>query len=169
MVYSQLDVGWVLHVPKNLGISLPCARAQVRHFIQKIWIFLIETTKNTLIFPLRSFDFFRQQKDEGLKDSLQSMNQLGGWLLDQLSSLTPGEYNSLWRNLLQVSLWGNKCVWQELQQKQQRNWLKEEIICVCVLLMLVDSNHQGDERGNYWSALAFCLETKTVLRDVNMW
>jgi hypothetical protein len=49
------------------------------------------------------------------------MNQLGGWLLDQLSSLTPGEHNNLWRNLLQVSLWGNKYVFIELQQKQQRN------------------------------------------------
>jgi hypothetical protein len=36
------------------------------------------------------------------------MNQLGGWLLGQLSSLTPGEHYSIWHNLLQVSLWGNK-------------------------------------------------------------
>jgi hypothetical protein len=63
------------------------------------------------------------------------MNQLGGWLLDQLSSLTPGEYSSLWRNLLQVSLWGNKYVFLELQpaKKQQRNKLKEQNICICVL------------------------------------
>ena len=59
----------------------------------------------------RHFDFFRQQKDEGLKDSLQSINQLGGWLVERLTSLTTstsGDNYGLWHSLLQVSLWGNK-------------------------------------------------------------
>jgi len=58
---------------------------------------------------LKGLDYFRQQKEDGYHGSLQSMEQLGSWLVSQLSSLTPDMYQQTWGILVQVCLWGNKC------------------------------------------------------------
>jgi len=61
---------------------------------------------------LRSFDFFRHQKEEGFRESLSSMKDLGDWLFHSLANLdheNKTEIRELFGNLLQISLWGNKC------------------------------------------------------------
>lgn len=81
----------------------------------------------TRVEPLRDFDFFRHQKEEGFRDSLPSMELLGAWLLQQLSGAAGGgggrqldngnctldnnipQSAQLWNLFLQISLWGNKC------------------------------------------------------------
>eukprot|EP00088_Acartia_fossae_P041886 TRINITY_DN4384_c0_g1_i1.p1 TRINITY_DN4384_c0_g1~~TRINITY_DN4384_c0_g1_i1.p1 ORF type:complete len:442 (-),score=79.47 TRINITY_DN4384_c0_g1_i1:201-1526(-) len=61
---------------------------------------------------LQKFDFFRHQKEEGFRESLASMSELGSWLQDQLEgaqqhSSTQMETN--FKTLIRISLWGNKC------------------------------------------------------------
>jgi len=58
---------------------------------------------------LKGLDYFRQQKEDGYHGSLQSMEQLGSWLVSQLSSLTPDMYQQTWGTLVEICLWGNKC------------------------------------------------------------
>lgn len=68
----------------------------------------------TNIEQLRDFDFFRHQKEEGFRDSLYSMEQLGEWILqilpeDSSISSKGNDTQDLFAKLLQISLWGNKC------------------------------------------------------------
>jgi len=58
---------------------------------------------------LRTFDFFRQQKEEGYFGSLASMVQLGNWILSELSQASVENELKNWCTLVQVCLWGNKC------------------------------------------------------------
>lgn len=58
---------------------------------------------------LKGLDYFRQQKEEGYHGSLQSMVQLGSWLVSHLANMTPDKYQQTWGILVQVCLWGNKC------------------------------------------------------------
>jgi len=57
---------------------------------------------------LKGLDYFRQQKEEGYHGSLQSMVQLGSWLVTHLANMTPDKYQQTWGILVQVCLWGNK-------------------------------------------------------------
>jgi len=68
----------------------------------------------TGVAQLKGLDYFRQQKEEGYHGSLQSMRQLGAWLLPQLSKLSSNTQQlsdswQVWATLVQVCLWGNKC------------------------------------------------------------
>lgn len=58
---------------------------------------------------LKGLDYFRQQKEESYHGSLQSMVQLGSWLVSHLASISPDKYQQTWGILVQVCLWGNKC------------------------------------------------------------
>ena len=74
-----------------------------------------------LVLFFRSFDFFRHQKEEGFRESLSSMKDLGDWLFHSLANLdheNKTEIRELFGNLLQISLWGNKWVWSSLKAKK---------------------------------------------------
>jgi len=60
---------------------------------------------------LRGFDYFQSQKQEGFMGSLAPMQLLADWLLVNCSFNDNQESNleKIFRQLLQVSLWGNKC------------------------------------------------------------
>jgi len=70
----------------------------------------------TQVSPLRDFDFFKDLKEQGFRESLLSMEQLGGWFLQHMrisqndeSSRNETDAKDLFHLLLQISLWGNKC------------------------------------------------------------